>query len=118
MRLRDIAGAEDYARDAALGQHRGIAEIMDTHWLALARAAQELLDEWQLRRGFHRHTRLRARHAEGGPKFFPRQERFNFLLHARLGFARQRATIHRDDARVGNNIRLGAAANGADVYRG
>ena len=46
------------------------------------------------------------------------QPRGDFPAHARLRFARQRSPVNRDGAPVGHDVRLGAAANGADIDRG
>ena len=49
--------------------------------------------------------------------FFAREKRGDFAAHAGVRFAGQRAPVNCDGAAVGHDVRLRAAADGADVHR-
>lgn len=84
--MGDIAGAEDDARAPAFGQDCGVAEEINAHGFSLARAAEELAHERELRGSFHREARRLAGTDEGDFQFSLRKESLDFTFHARFGF--------------------------------
>ena len=117
MRLGDVARTEDHAGNAAPRQHRRIAEIMQPFWSRPAEAPLELTNERQTRIRLQRKAGFQF-HIGNLRRQFSRAEKGGKLAsRARLRFARQRAPVHVDHTTIGNNIRLRAAGNRADIHR-
>ena len=113
VRLGDVARPEHHAGNAALRQHRRVAEIIHPRRTRLARRIRETADQRQLG--------IRFQRTAGSAASRPRSRALRLAVPAtgpqsraaptRFGLPGQRAAVHGDGAMIRHDVRLRAAAD-------